>query len=283
MRTFVFFGGTDGMGKAAALHYLGAGDQVAVVGRNAAKGAAFLDTAATLGAGDRAHFIRADLSLVAETRAAIDQLRAIFSKVDAIVLGARHYRSTRLETAEGFEYNFALHYLTRFVLSYGMIDLLDAAEQPVILNLGGEPGSGTGDIRWDDLQFERDYHGMSALVQSGQLTDLLGIAFAQNRPSPKVRYVLLHPGVVNTNFSGEYDEQTAAQIVSMRATAAPIEKAILSILDVLDHPPVEPLTAVSTGHRVDVTTADFDAEAAKRLHTDTVTLLSRLTPAALGV
>ena len=283
MGTTVITGGTDGMGKAVALARLERGDEVAVIGRDAAKGAALLDAATALGASDRVHFVRADLSLVGETRNAIDQVRAIFSKVDALVLCARHYRSTRLVTAEGFEFNFALHYLSRFVLSHEMIDLLDAADAPVVLNVFGQPGTGTSDIDWDDLQGERDYHGMRALQQGGQLNDLLGIAFAENRPSLKVRYVLLFPGVVNTGFSGQYDARTAAQIEAMRATATPVEEAVVPILDVLDHPPVEPLSAFSRGQRLSVHTPGFDAESARRLHAETITVLGRLASAEPGV
>src|SRR5437763_733606 len=100
-KRIVVTGGTDGMGRAIALDRLGRGDEVAIVGRDAAKGAAFLELAARRGAAGRAHFVQADLSLVAGTRAAIQQIRSLFRSIDALVLCARHYRSTRAVTAEG--------------------------------------------------------------------------------------------------------------------------------------------------------------------------------------
>ncbi|WP_198961474.1 TIGR03618 family F420-dependent PPOX class oxidoreductase [Pseudonocardia sp. MH-G8] len=279
----VISGGTDGIGKAVALAHLGRGGEVAVIGRDEAKGAAFLEDAAALGAADRAHFVRADLSLVAGTRAAIDEIRTIFTRVDALVLCARHHRSTRRVTAEGFEHTFALYYLSRFVLSHEMADLLDAADAPVVLNVAGRPGDGTDAVDWDDLQGERRYDGMRALAQAGRLTDLLGIGFAQDRVSAKARYVLLFPGVVATSFSGEYDAATAAAVEALRASATPVDEAILPILDVLDHPPVEPLSAFDTGRRLAVDTPAFDVAPARRLHAETVRLLSRLASAEPGV
>jgi NAD(P)-dependent dehydrogenase (short-subunit alcohol dehydrogenase family) len=89
VKTFVITGGTDGMGWAVALACLRRGDEVAIVGRNAEKGAAFLDVAARLGAAGRAHFVLADLP-EREGRKAIGEIRATFSKVDALVLCARH-------------------------------------------------------------------------------------------------------------------------------------------------------------------------------------------------
>ncbi|WP_280373580.1 TIGR03618 family F420-dependent PPOX class oxidoreductase [Nocardia abscessus] len=282
MKHVVVAGGTDGIGRAVALERLAEGDAVLVIGRNPVKGKEFLDAAAALGAEGRAHFVPTDLSSIGDTRGAIDAIRARFTTLDALVLCARHYRSDRLVTAEGFEYTFALFYLSRFVLSYELIDLLNRADNPVIVNVGG-PGSGTSEIRWDDLAHERDYHGMRALAQGGQLNDLLGIEFARRPASAKVRYVLLHPGVVNTALSGDYDAEMAARIETLRRTAQSIDTAIGPILAVLDNPPGDALTAIVQGEQLDVHGPAFDTAAAARLYRETTRRLGRLQSAALGV
>ena len=56
---------------------------------------------------------------------------------------------------------------------------------------------------------------MDAQLQ-GRLLNDLGVGFARNRPSRKVRYVLFNAGTVNAGFSGEYDAETEAQIESLR-------------------------------------------------------------------
>ncbi|QWF77709.1 TIGR03618 family F420-dependent PPOX class oxidoreductase [Amycolatopsis sp. CA-230715] len=281
-KTFVVTGGTDGIGKALALDRLARGDRVVVIGRDRAKGNAVLAAAGALGAAERARFVLADLSLVSETRRAIDEIRAEFAHVDALVLCARHYRSTRALTAEGFEHTFALYYLSRFVLSYEMLDLLGAAERPVIVNVAG-PGSGTGAIRWDGLGTEPRFDASRVLAQGGQLNDLLGIEFARRRTAPKVRYVLVHPGVVNTAFSGEYDTATAAAIEAMRAHAKPVGEAIGPILGVLAEPPGKPLTALASGRELDVRGPEFDEDAAARLFAETTRLLGGVATAEPGV
>ncbi|GAA2933646.1 hypothetical protein GCM10020221_31750 [Streptomyces thioluteus] len=91
------------------------------------------------------------------------------------MLCARHFRSTRLVTADGFESTFAHFYLSRYLLSHGLADLLDRADAPVVLNVAG-PGSST-EIDWDDLQCAEAYDGRRALAQSGRLNDLLGRRF----------------------------------------------------------------------------------------------------------
>jgi PPOX class probable F420-dependent enzyme len=280
--TFVISGGTDGIGKAIAVDRLRLGHEVVVIGRDGAKGEAFRATAAEIGALWRAHFVLADLSLVGQARQAIDEIRGLASRIDGLVLCARHFRTTRAVTDEGLEHTFALYYLSRFLLSHRLIDLLEAADDPVILNVSG-PGSGAGEIRWDDLGGERSYDPQQIRAQGGQLNDLLGVAFARRHPSSKIRYVLLHPGVVNTGFSGEYDAATADQIDQLRTTARPVEEAIVPMLYILEHPPTEPLTAIATGRALDVHGNAFDVALADRLYAETTTLLAALAPAGLGV
>ncbi|MFC5231952.1 TIGR03618 family F420-dependent PPOX class oxidoreductase [Pseudonocardia zijingensis] len=274
-RRIVVTGGTDGMGRAVALACLRRGDEVAIVGRNADKGTDFLDLAAQEGAAGRAHFVHADLGLVAGTRAAVAEIRSLFPTVDALVFCARHYRSTRAVTAEGVESNLALFYLSRHVMSYEMTDLLDAAEAPIIVNVAG-PGATSERIRWHDLEFEHGYHGTAAMMHGGVLNDLLGVGYAHDGPSRKVRYALLNPGTVSTSFSGEYDSGTAAQIEAIRAAARPVEEGIQPILALLDRPPAEPISAWVRHERIPLTGPTFDVAAARRLRVETERVLATL-------
>ncbi|MBB5803219.1 NAD(P)-dependent dehydrogenase (short-subunit alcohol dehydrogenase family) [Saccharothrix ecbatanensis] len=273
MKTFVISGGTDGIGKAVALARLEQGDQVVVLGRNAEKGAAILAEAERLGAAERGHFIQVDLTGVAATRAAIAEIRSRFGAVDGLVLCAQHFRSERLVTAEGFENTFAVYYLSRFLLSHEMVDLLEAAPSPVVVNVCG-PGIPMGEVRWNDLGREREYAGLDALMQGSRLNDLLGVGFTQVNPSSAVRYVLLNPGGVRTSFSGEYDQVMAEQIEAMRKVAKPVEEGILPILAVLDTPPTAPLTASMMGDPLPLDGSAFDAEDARKLHELTIGLLA---------
>ncbi|MFK0192132.1 SDR family NAD(P)-dependent oxidoreductase [Kitasatospora sp. NPDC090308] len=271
MATAVITGGTDGIGRALATVYLERGHHVLVVGTNPAKGAAFRAEAHRHGTSDRAHFLAADLSLVAENHRLIDHVTAHHPAVDVLVLGARYHRSTRAETADGLEANFALHYLSRHLLSHGLLPRLRRAERPVVLNFGG--AGLTGPVRWDDLQLRHDYPGTGALGHSGSLCDLLAAHLAATHPD--VPQLVNHPGTVATSFAGEYDPATAAHVAHLRAHAKPPAQAVAQILPYLDAPPA-PLTAVLEGRRVPTDTPAFDPAAALRLHTATEELLAAL-------
>src|SRR5947208_9573255 len=143
------------MGKALALRYLRRGDNVVLVGRS---------TAADIPAGGRAHVIQADLSVVAENERVIEEIKTRFPVLDALVLCARHYNTGRVETPDGLEHTFALFYLSRFLLVEGLLEALERAEDPIVMNLGG-PGEPGPEIQWDDLGLVREYHGLAALHQ----------------------------------------------------------------------------------------------------------------------
>ncbi|EFC83770.1 SDR family NAD(P)-dependent oxidoreductase [Parafrankia sp. EUN1f] len=274
MRTVVITGGTDGIGKALGEVLLERGDQVVVVGRNAEKGKAFIAAAERHGAGDRAFFLPAELSLVAESKRVRDEIRARFPVLDALVLGARHYRSHRQVTAEGFEENFALFYLSRYILSHGLVDLLAKSTSPVVMNVAG-PGADISVVRWDDLELRHAYHGGAALGQGGKLNDLLGVAFAAAHGAGPVRYILFHPGVVSTSFSGVYDRKTAAEVEMLKKLGKPVEESMRQVLRRLDAPPSTPLSAFVEGRPIGVDGRSFDPAAAARLDALTREALTR--------
>jgi NAD(P)-dependent dehydrogenase (short-subunit alcohol dehydrogenase family) len=264
MKTIVVSGGTSGIGEALASTSLARGDQVVVIGPDPTKGRRFLDAAAKEGAGGRAFFIRADLSLVSENQRVIGEIKARFAVVDVLVLCARYFRSYRRVTSEGFEHNFALYYLSRFLLGYGLVDQMEKADDPVIINIAG-PGVGAGRIQWDDLGMEHGYDGWSAMFQGGKLNDLLGVSFAAEHRGYRTRYVLLGPGGIRSGPSGEFDAPTAAYFAELKRTAQPVEAAIGPITAIIDTPPRQPLSAFVEGRQISLLHPSFDKDAAARL------------------
>ncbi|MEU8284004.1 SDR family NAD(P)-dependent oxidoreductase [Micromonospora sp. NPDC048905] len=264
MSVVVVAGGTDGIGRAVALQRLAAGHTVVLVGRDPVKADAVRAQAFQLGAGERLHFVHADLSLLRETSRAVEHIRTAYPSVDAVVLCARHYHSRRSVTTEGVEENFALFYLSRYLISHGLVPAMRRAPRAVVVNVAG-PGAELSVVRWDDLELRRDYHGGAALGQGGKLNDLLGVAFTDQHGPAGPRYVLIHPGVTATGFSGTYDTATLPHIRAMQQNAKPVSAVLPPILAALDDPPADPLSAFVEGVRLRVDTAGFDPRAARRL------------------
>nr|UHY14140.1 NAD(P)-dependent oxidoreductase [Verrucosispora sp.] len=273
MKTIVISGGTDGIGRALAIHELKAGNQVVVVGRSPEKGRELADEAARLGAADRYHLILADLALVAENRRVAREVAARFSTVDALVLCATYLRMNRAETNEGIEYSFALAYLSRYVLSHEIAPLMAGAPAPVIVNLA-VVGAGAKAMNWDDLMFARKHNGMRAWAQTRRANELLGIDFAAHTSGGRIRYVFFNPVFVKSNFSGQFPKPVRFLIKLAGALATPAEKGALPIANLIDNPPAEPLTSYKQAKRVDLPVSPADREDAERLRRETKSLLN---------
>ncbi|MBD3009004.1 SDR family NAD(P)-dependent oxidoreductase [Streptomyces sp. 5-10] len=268
MQTVVITGGTDGLGKGLALHYLRRGARVLAVGSTPAKGEALLAQAAALSAVDRAVFLQADLTSVAAARDLVATVESTCSSVDKLVLCAQRYRlfGSRTVTTEGFEHSFALAYLSRYVLSHGLRKALESAPQPVIMNVG-TPGVRLGRIHWDDLQLARRYSGFKATLQSFRANDLLGVAFAALHADTRIRYVGYNPGVVSTGMPNHLPQPLRALTkASFTLFAASVAKAVAPMACLLDEPPGERFTAYRATRQLPLKGAAFDQADALRLH-----------------
>ena len=260
----VVTGGTDGMGRALALSRLERGDRVVVLGSSLKKGQQILADADDVGGEGRIEFLQVDLSSVAQTRAAIEDISARYEAIDALALFANRQAPSRIVTAEGLERTFALYYLSRYLLSYGLAPLLGNRRPGVIANVAGV-GMRKGRIHWDDLQLTRKYGMVTAQLQAGRANDLLGVAFAaQNERS--VPYVLYHPGFTRSGDLSPLSAPLRAVIrASARIAARPINESIAPIHRFIDNPPTVPLTAIDRDKLLPLDLETLDPAKADRL------------------
>ncbi|WP_345534929.1 SDR family NAD(P)-dependent oxidoreductase [Phytohabitans rumicis] len=199
----VITGGTDGMGAALARHHLRQGDEVTIVGRNRAKFDALVAALTTEGVPSiaaRAHFVGADLSLVADSERVVAQLKDRYERIDALVLAASFIRQKRHVTAEGREASWVLFFVSKYLLVTGLADRLAAAARPVILNTS-VPGTKTSAIDFDDLELAATFSFARSNAQQRRANELLGILATRNST---VSYITWGPRrLVKTSFAGE--------------------------------------------------------------------------------
>jgi NAD(P)-dependent dehydrogenase (short-subunit alcohol dehydrogenase family) len=271
-RTVVVSGGTDGMGRAFTLARAARGDRILAVGSNAGKGERLLADAPATG---RVDFVRADLSTVAGTRAAITAITDAAPVIDALALFANRQSPRRTETSEELEATFALYYLSRYLLSHELTAALARSASPVIVNVAGV-GISKGAICWDDLQLTRRYSMIRAQLQAARANDLLGVAYAAARGGA-VPYVLYHPGFTR---SGDLSVLPAPLRMTIRAAARlaarPVEASVAPVHEFTDRPPSAPLTAIDRGRSVPPGLATLDPANASRLARVTAALLSSI-------
>ena len=203
-------GGTDGVGKEVARGLAHAGHRVIVVGRDVEKGVR-AERELREATGNRGVlFLRADLSLAREACRLGDEVAGRWPALHYLVHCAGIVRGRRELTGGGLESNFAVNYLSRFVLTTQLIPLLAAAgragEASRIVHVSGAAQGGA--IYFDDVNLTTNFNTVRAVRQFCRANDLFIIELARRLAEAGYgRYVTvtcLKLGVVKTNIRREF-------------------------------------------------------------------------------
>lgn len=157
-------GGTHGMGKGVARALAAKPDvELVILGRSESLLRETAAELASLSAPERIACIRCDLSRLRDVRAAIDALRSTHASLDAVFVNAGlGYAQRHEQTEDGLDAHFQVNYLSHFMLTLNVLDLLEASK------LGGRVvfnAPAFGDLDFDDLQLEKKWDFESAIGQ----------------------------------------------------------------------------------------------------------------------
>ena len=166
-RTAVITGANTGLGYETAAALAARGAHVVLAVRNTDKGQAAADLISRRSPGASVAVQELDLTSLASIRAAAEQLRAAHDSIDLLINNAGVMFTPRSTTKDGFELQFGTNHLGHFAFTGLLLDHIVAApgSRVVTVSSVGHRFARNG-IRFDDLQWEKDYSRVGAYGQA---------------------------------------------------------------------------------------------------------------------
>jgi short-subunit dehydrogenase involved in D-alanine esterification of teichoic acids len=151
-------GGTNGMGKGVAKVLAGIDNQiheVILLCRSKELGEAIIRELENVTLNKKISIILCDLAKLTDVRLAIDEIQSKHKFLDCIFINAGlGYAASRVETEDGMDSHFQVNYLSQFMLTLNLLNLLENSPNGgrVIFNV-----TRGGKIFWDDIQMKKNW------------------------------------------------------------------------------------------------------------------------------
>lgn len=151
-------GGTNGMGKGVAKVLAGLDNQdheIIILCRSKELGEAVIRELVDSTTNKKISIVLCDLTKLSDVKHAIVEIQNKYSFLDGIFINSGlGYAAKRVATEDGFDSHFQVNYLSQFLLTLNLLDLLEKSENGgrIIFNV-----TKGGKIFWDDMQMKKKW------------------------------------------------------------------------------------------------------------------------------
>ncbi len=203
-KTYVITGANAGAGFEATRVFLSKGANVVMLNRSAEKSAAAIATLKQeFGSDAGVTLVRMDLAVLASVREAAAEIIDGGHQIDALVCNAAIAQVARQEiTVDGFESQLGVNHFGHFLLCGLLFDRIDRSAGRIVVVGSNAYKMGLKEIRFEDLNFDRNYTAWNAYAQS-KLAQMIFAYELQRRVEAAGRNVqvqVCHPGASRTSL-----------------------------------------------------------------------------------
>ena len=192
-------GANSGIGKATAMGLAEMSATVILVCRSKEKGEAALSEMREKSGNNSLDLMLADMSSMQSVRQLASEFRRKYDRLHVLVNNAGLFMFTRTTTGDRLETTFEVDYLSHFLLTGLLIDLLKASAPSRLVEVSSVAHY-NGHMNFDDLQGEKGYGGWRAYSQAKLAQVLFTYELARRLKGTGVTANCLHPGAVATNI-----------------------------------------------------------------------------------
>jgi NAD(P)-dependent dehydrogenase (short-subunit alcohol dehydrogenase family) len=194
-RLAVITGANAGLGLKTAAALAASGAYVVMAVRNLAKGKQAAEQITRASPGALVALQELDLASLQSIRAAAEQLRHDYGRIDLLINNAGVNYPPKGQTADGFELQFGTNHLGHFALTGLLLDQLLPVAGSRVITVASNGHRMRAAIHFDDLQWERRYSRVGAYGQS-KLANLMFTYELQRRLATHGTTIAVaaHPG-----------------------------------------------------------------------------------------
>ncbi len=231
-----------------------------IVCRNEQKGVAAQDEIMSLSGNKSVELMLADLSSLDSVRKLAAGYRQKHDKLHVLVNNAAVVEGRRVVTKDGLEEVFVVNYLSQFLLTNLLLDVLKAASPSRVVNVAS---SVHAHIDFDDLQMEKRYNAIKSYGQSKLAQILFTQELAERLSGSGLTVNCIHPGAVRTHL-GDEGGLVGIGIRLLRPFYLSPEKGAETLVYVATSPEVKEITG-KYFYKRKVKPAPFNKEESTRL------------------
>ena len=150
-------------------------------------------------------FYDLDLANLKSVREFIAEVTTDYPVIDTLICNAGVMNTPYRLTVDGFETQFQVNFLSHFMISHGVIDNLQKSETPKLINVcsaSAEKGQidSLEELRRISTISEDKSDAMTSYRESKLAQQVSVMEFARHGQYQKIKFSLIHPGIVNTNL-----------------------------------------------------------------------------------
>lgn len=195
-------GANSGIGKVMALELAKMGAKVVMICRSKERGEAAQKDIIAQSGNESVELMLADLSLMQEVRRLAGEFSKKHDRLHVLINNAALWPTRKMMTKEGLEMQFAINYLSHFLLTNLLLDVIKASAPARIINVSSGMHKRVR-IDFDNLQAEKSYRHMGAYGRTKLANVYFTKELARKLNGTDVTVNAFTPGMVSTNL-GRY-------------------------------------------------------------------------------
>jgi len=200
-KTCLITGGTSGVGKSIAIALAKQNAIVNILSRTVEKGIKTAEEIKKISNNPDVYYFICDQSDKNSIYKFIDEFKTKYSRLNLLANCAGALNWKRELTKDGIEKTFMVNYLSHFVITNELLDLLKQGKPARVISVGGTlDWVQKANLNVDDFNFEINYNPFKVAIHSILAKTVFTLELGKRLEGTGVTANVFHPGIIRLNL-----------------------------------------------------------------------------------